>query len=73
MGTDWCDCTEADVPVYLVNAINGDVFLVPLELKRGKLDASATVKQLQAGATIVATRMIPKRDEPSVEILAKGR
>lgn len=20
MGTDWCDCTEADVPVYLVIA-----------------------------------------------------
>ncbi len=36
-----------------------DVFLVPLELKRGKLDASDTVKQLQAGADIAAACIIP--------------
>ncbi len=36
-----------------------DVFLVPLELKRGKLDASDAVKQLQAGANIAADCIIP--------------
>ena len=40
-----------------------DVFLVPLELKRGKLDASDAVRQLQAGANIAATRIIPKREQ----------
>ena len=39
-----------------------DVFLVPLELKRGKLDASDAVRQLQAGANIAAARIIPKRE-----------
>ena len=37
-----------------------DVFLVPLELMKGKLDASKVVKQLQAGANIAAARIIPK-------------
>ncbi len=36
----------------------GDVWLAPLELKKGELDASKVVKQLQAGADI-ATRIIP--------------
>ena len=40
-----------------------DVFLVPLELKRGKLDASDVAKQLQAGANIAAARIIPKREQ----------
>ena len=35
-----------------------DVLLAPLELKKGELDASKVVKQLQAGADI-ATRIIP--------------
>ena len=40
-----------------------NVFLMPLELKRGKLDASDVVKQLQAGADIAAARIIPKRGQ----------
>ena len=36
----------------------GDVWLAPLELKKGDLDASKVVKQLQAGADIAA-RIIP--------------
>jgi hypothetical protein len=38
-----------------------DVYLVPLELKRGKLDASTIVKQLRAGANIAGDRIIPMR------------
>ena len=40
-----------------------DVVLVPLELKRGKLDASDVAKQLQAGANIAAARIIPKHEQ----------
>ena len=40
-----------------------DVYLVPLELKRGKLDASDVVKQLRAGANIAAARIIPIREQ----------
>ena len=39
-----------------------DVYLVPLELKRGKLDASDVVKQLQAGANI-ADLIISRREQ----------
>ena len=35
---------------------------MPLELKRGKLDASDALKQLQAGANIAA-RIIPKHEQ----------
>ena len=46
---------------YIFIGGSGNVFLVPLELKKGKLDTSDVVKQLQAGANIAATRIIPKR------------
>ena len=39
-----------------------DVYLVPLELKRGKLDASHIIKQLRAGANIAGARIIPIRE-----------
>lgn len=38
-----------------------DVFLVPLELMNGQPDTTKIVRQLQAGANIAATRIIPKR------------
>ena len=44
---------------YIFIGGSGNVFLVPLELKKGKLDASQIVKQLQAGANIAA-RIIPR-------------
>ena len=44
---------------YIFIGGSGNVFLVPLELKRGKLDASEVVKQLQAGANIADNRIIP--------------
>ena len=47
---------------YIFIGGSSNVFLVPLELKRGKLDASDTLKQLQAGANIAAARIIPKRE-----------
>lgn len=37
-----------------------DVFLVPLELMKGKADATKIMKQLQAGANIAARSIIPK-------------
>ena len=37
-----------------------DVFLVPLELMKGKADVTKIVKQLQAGADIAAHRIIPE-------------
>ena len=48
---------------YIFIGGSSNVFLVPLELKRGKLDAGDIVKQLQAGADIAATRIIPKREQ----------
>ena len=47
---------------YIFIGGSGNVFLVPLELKRGKLDASNVVRQLQAGANIADDRIIPKRE-----------
>ena len=47
-----------------------DVFLVPLELMKGKLDASKVVKQLQAGANIAAARIIPKREQVQFQPVA---
>ena len=47
---------------YIFIGGSGNVFLVPLELKRGKLDASDVVRQLQAGANIANDRIIPKRE-----------
>ena len=44
---------------YIFIGGSGNVFLMPLELKKGKLDASQIVKQLQAGANIAA-RIIPR-------------
>ena len=46
---------------YIFIGGSGNVFLVPLELKKGKLDASKIVKQLQAGAKVAAC-IIPKRE-----------
>ena len=48
---------------YIFIGGSGNVLLVPLELKRGKLDASDIVRQLQAGANIAAARIIPKREQ----------
>ncbi len=61
------DMDKPQVPVkqsetkcdYIFIGGSGNVFLVPLELKKGKLDASQIVKQLQAGANIAA-RIIPR-------------
>ena len=47
-----------------------DVFLVPLELMKGKLDASKVVKQLQARANIAAARIIPKREQVQFQPVA---
>ena len=52
---------------YIFIGGSSNVFLVPLELKRGKLDASDVVRQLQAGANIADNRIIPKRE--SVQLL----
>ena len=46
---------------YIFIGGSDDVLLIPLELKKGELDASDIVKQLQAGANIAAARIIPKR------------
>lgn len=51
------DETKCD---YIFIGGSSNVFLVPLELKRSKLDASDALKQLQAGANIADTRIIPK-------------
>ena len=51
------DETKCD---YIFTGGSSNVFLVPLELKKGKLDASDALKQLQAGANIADTRIIPK-------------
>lgn len=48
---------------YIFIGGSSNVFLVPLELKRGKLDASDALKQLQAGANIAAARIIPKGEQ----------
>lgn len=48
---------------YIFIGGSSDVFFVPLELKKGKLDASDIVNQLQAGSNIAATRIIPKREQ----------
>ena len=45
---------------YIFIGGSDDVLLIPLELKKGELDASDIVKQLQAGADIAATRIIPE-------------
>ena len=47
---------------YIFIGGSSNVFFVPLELKRGKLDASDVVRQLQAGANIADNRIIPKRE-----------
>ena len=54
------DQTKCD---YIFIGGSSNVFLVPLELKRGKLDASDALKQLQAGANIAAARIIPKHEQ----------
>jgi hypothetical protein len=45
---------------YIFIGGRADVFLVPLELMKGKADVTKIVKQLQAGADIAAHRIIPK-------------
>ena len=45
---------------YIFIGGSGNVFLMPLELKKGKLDASDVVRQLQAGANIADDRIIPE-------------
>ena len=45
---------------YIFIGGSDDVLLIPLELKKGELDASDIVKQLQAGADIAAARIIPE-------------
>ena len=45
---------------YIFIGGGADVFLVPLELMKGKADVTKIVKQLQAGADIAAHRIIPK-------------
>jgi hypothetical protein len=47
----------------------GDVWLAPLELKKGELDASKVVKQLQAGADIAA-RIIPAGEQVQFQPVA---
>ncbi len=61
------DETKCD---YIFIGGSGNVFLVPLELKRGKLDASDALKQLQAGANIAAARIIPKRERVQFQPVA---
>ena len=46
---------------YIFIGGSQNIFLVPLELMDGKPDTTKIVKQLQAGANIAATRIIPKR------------
>ena len=53
------DETKCD---YIFIGGSGNVFLLPLELKRGKLDASDVARQLQAGANIADNRIIPKHE-----------
>ena len=48
---------------YVFIGGSSNVFLVPLELKRGKLDASDALKQLQAGANIADDRIIPNGED----------
>ena len=55
---------------YIFIGGSGNVFLVPLELKRGKLDASDALKQLQAGANIADDRIIPGDEQ--VQFLPVG-
>ncbi len=45
---------------YIFIGGGADVFLVPLELMKGKADATKIMKQLQAGANIAARSIIPK-------------
>ena len=47
-----------------------NVFLVPLELMKGKADATKIVRQLQAGADIAACRIIPKNKEVQFQPVA---
>ena len=44
---------------YLFIGGSGDIFVAPLELKRGKVDASEVVSQLRAGARITK-KVVPK-------------
>ena len=47
-----------------------DVFLVPLELMKGKADATKIVRQLQAGANIAARCIIPKNESVQFQPVA---
>lgn len=47
---------------YIFIGGSSSVLLVPLELKRGKPNASETVRQLQAGADIADSQIIPRRE-----------
>ena len=48
---------------YIFIGGSNSVLLVPLELKRGKPNASETVRQLQAGADIADTQIIPREEQ----------
>ncbi len=48
---------------YIFIGGSNSVLLVPLELKRGKPNASETVRQLQAGADIANARIIPRSEQ----------
>ena len=48
----------------------GDVWLAPLELKKGELDASKVVKQLQAGADIADAHIIPANEQVQFQPVA---
>ena len=47
-----------------------DVFLAPLELMKGKADATKIIRQLQAGADIAAHRIIPKNERVQFQPVA---
>ena len=48
---------------YIFIGGSNNVLVEPLELKKGELDASQVVKQLQAGADIADARIIPAGDQ----------
>ncbi len=47
-----------------------DVFLAPLELMKGKADATKIIGQLQAGARIAARSIIPKNERVEFQPVA---
>lgn len=70
--TDSAVKAQCDLILFYVDADQGHLVAVPMELKRGDVDASDAIKQLQEGARLVE-RLVPRNVKTScIPLLVYG-